>query len=394
LHQQPRRPISVVLSSPGVEGDLPEPHNELVLSVDDPIEPLTVGDIKRTIADTHKIPILSIALFKDEKHTEEYRDNTYVLPTSEGLKIYWAFIGDAPHTWISKANEISGYVDDLINQITNQMDSSCFFLENDFYFEDGMSHSAKRNQWNEINKLPHPTEQPRIPVKIQNGKYLTETHQIEKAYADGNIYWKKTRDEILGRLSNIRTDKLQYEKNLESLRSNDSILREKVTTMSGKLFPPFPDTALYSSIFYTKERNGLPPDLILASLFTAIESNTIYYHQELGKYAQLKKEECHLIEKYLQIQTRMKLWIARERIRLVAWELWESDAYNDDDLNLKLRLVAVESVPPAPAIPDIRKTFQCVDFCQCEAGCATLIRSTASISHTTHHSETFVQVRK
>jgi hypothetical protein len=298
-----------------------------------------------------------------------------VLPAAEGQRIYWAFIGDAPHSWFTKKNDISDYVDGLINQITDQLNTSSFFLENDFYWEDGTTHADKKNMWMTINNPPLPEEQPRLPVSIVDGKYLTTPRDIETAYSELNLDWRRTRDDkILRRIRDIRSDKIQYEKNLEGLRSNDKVLRDKVTAISGRLYPPFPDTALYSSIFKSHEP-GKIPDLTLAALFSAIESNTIYYHQELGKYNQLKKEECHLLEKFQQVQTRMKLWIARERIRLIAWELFHTKAYDDEDFKYSLREIT-ETVPHHPSVvPPPTRTFQCVDFCQCEAGCTNLIRS-------------------
>jgi len=241
-----------------------------------------------------------------------------------------------------------------------------------------MTNAQKKEYWKTINKPPSADEQPRIPVSIIDGQYFTTAREIETAYWDLNLDWKRTRDDkILRRIRDIRSDQIQYEKNLEALRDNDKVLRDKITTISGKLYPPFPDTALYSSIFKGHEP-GKAPDLTLAALFAAIESNTIYYHQELGKYNQLNKEECHLIEKFQQVQTRMKLWIARERIRLISWELFpeHSNVYKDEDFQYSLREIT-ETIPHPPSIvPLHRRTYQCVDFCQCEAGiCTNLIRS-------------------
>jgi len=175
-------------------------------------------------------------------------------------------------------------------------------------------------------------------------------------------------------ISKLRTDKEQYERNLAALENNDKILRDQIHIISGKLYPPFPDTGLYSSIFRDVHHNN-PPDLIIQALVGSIQQNTIYYHQELGKYNQLKKEECHLIEKYLQIQTRMKLWVIRERIRLVAWELMYSHAYDDEDVLVPWREILETHPYPPTAIPPKKRTFQCIDFCQCEAGCSLLLRS-------------------
>jgi len=219
-----------------------------------------------------------------------------------------------------------------------------------------------------------------LPVHIADGKYITPVRDIEASYADLNVDWRKTRDNIIRRIQNIRTDKVQYEKNLESLKLNDKILRDKVTAISGKLYPPFPDTSLYTSIFYNRNiEPGKVPDLTLAALFAAIESNTIYYHQELGKYNQLKKEDCHLLEKYQQVQTRMKLWIARERVRLIAWELFYSNSYEDEEWIPELRNITETEQYLPSIVPQPSHCYQCVDFCQCEeAGCSNLIRSESS----------------
>jgi len=190
-----------------------------------------------------------------------------------------------------------------------------------------------------------------------------------------NLRWKSTREKkIIQKLEYIRTDKLQYETNLTSLTNNDFILREKIKAISGQLYPAFPDTKLYSSNFFNKEDRSKPPDLTLAALLAALESNTVYYHQELGKYNQLKKEECHLLERYKQIQTRMKLWIARERLRLFTWELYYSMAYDFKDLQEEYHAIYNPEAYQPIVIDDRKRNFQCVDFCQCEFGCPSNIR--------------------
>jgi len=193
-----------------------------------------------------------------------------------------------------------------------------------------------------------------------------------------NLQWKSTREKkIIHKLENIRTDKYQYETNLKSLTNNDVVLREKIKTISGQLYPSFPDTKLYSSLFFNKDDRSKPPDLTLAALLSALESNTVYYHQELGKFNQLKKEECHLVERYKQIQTRMKLWIARERLRLFAWELYQTTAYEFPDFNFVPPPIYNPEVYNPIEIDDRKRNFQCVDFCQCEFGCPNLIRMEA-----------------
>jgi len=104
-------------------------------------------------------------------------------------------------------------------------------------------------------------------------------------------------------------------------------------------------------------------------LLTTIDANTLYYHQELGKYNILKKEECRLASFYMQLTTRMKLWIFKERIRLIEWEMRESDIFRDEIETIHLRDIK-ETKALAEEIPEKRKrSYQCIDFCQCEFGC-------------------------
>jgi len=138
--------------------------------------------------------------------------------------------------------------------------------------------------------------------------------------------------------------------------------------LSGKLIPAFPDTSLYSSIFYDPEF-AEPSDLTWKMLLSTIDANTLYYHQELGKYNILKKEECHLASVYMQLTTRMKLWIFRERIRLIEWEMRESEIFREDTEIIHLRDIK-ETRALAEEVPEKRKrSYQCIDFCQCEFGC-------------------------
>jgi len=103
-------------------------------------------------------------------------------------------------------------------------------------------------------------------------------------------------------------------------------------------------------------------------LLSTIDANTLYYHQELGKYNILKKEECHLASVYMQLTTRMKLWIFRERIRLIEWEMRESEIFREDT-EIHLRDIK-ETRALAEEVPEKRKrSYQCIDFCQCEFGC-------------------------
>jgi len=365
------------------------PHNELVLSMEqDKPGGLTVGDIKKRIAEVHGIPLIAVSLFRNAERTDEYLNlSEHVSQPSdpEGLKIYWAFIGDAPSNWLSKRADITPTVDNVLLQVTDQLNTCTFFLEKDFKWkEEGMSKDQKKRDWLNINGLPYADSQPLLPISImfnhetKMAKYTTSKDELEYAYFNNsdklNLSWKKTRDYILQRISNLRTDKMQYERNLMDLENNDKILRNQIQHISGKLFPPFPDTGLYSSIFHSATNNN-PPDLIIKALMGSIEQNTVYYHQELGKYNQLKKEECHLIEKYQQIQTRMKLWIVRERIRLMAWELMYSKAYEDDDVIVPFRDIYETTPYPPHAVGHRKRAFQCIDFCQCEAGCSLLIQN-------------------
>jgi hypothetical protein len=377
--------ISAILDASSSLKDVISPHNELVLSIDpDQQGDLTVGYIKNKIAEAHQIPTFSVSLFKDPQRTIEYLiDEEIIHNTAEGLKIYWAFIGDAPSNWPSKRTEITPEIDNVILQLTDQLSTSSFFLENDYFdWQDiHFTKDEKRKEWFNINGFPSSITQPRLPISVLKEpfsgdyKYLTTKKQLEDAYFHENMNWRKTRDYILERLTKLRTDKEQYQRNLEALERNDKTLRDNIVNISGRIFPPFPDPCLYTSIFHNPNYKPTldKPDLTLRALTSAIEQNTIYYHQELGKFNQLKKEECTLLEKYLQIQTRMKLWIIRDRIRLVAWELMSSGAYEDEKMEILLRPQV--DLPPYPpeAIAARKRTYQCLDFCQCETETCSLI---------------------
>jgi len=279
--------------------------------------------------------------------------------------------------WIHKKNYLGDMIDKVVNQVTDQLETASFFLDTDFFWNDLTTNAQKKENWSTINKPLAPNEQPRLPLTITDqGHYITKKEELEGAYDNLNKLWKSTREKkILLKLENIRTDKYQYETNLKSLTNNDVVLREKIKTISGQLYPSFPDTKLYSSLFFNKDDRSKPPDLTLAALLAALESNTVYYHQELGKFNQLKKEECHLVERYKQIQTRMKLWIARERLRLFTWELYYSTAYVFKDFD-GTSIYPIYNPEPYDRIEinDRKRNFQCVDFCQCEFGCPNLIR--------------------
>jgi len=198
---------------------------------------------------------------------------------------------------------------------------------------------------------------------------------LEFSYNEQNTSWRKTREYIIEKIIRIRTDKEQYERNLKQLLENDKLLREQLHQISGQLYPPFPDQALYSSLFHHNPPYQVTESLTYQSLISAIDSNTRYYNQQLGKYNVLKKEECHLIEKYQQLMTRMKLWILRERIRLIAWELVYTDIYSDVDIDIKLREILEFQPMSFDQITARRRSYQCVDFCQCEFGCSLLFKN-------------------
>jgi len=390
-------PISVVLTTPEdihLLGTSHPPHNETVLAMDVTGSGFNVQNIRNRIAQTHDIPACSVSLFRDirARRETEYLDTDtipYTPSDPEGLRIYWAFQGDSPSDWRNKIQEITPVIDHVLLSITEQLNNTTFFLEKDFNWPDNMSNDHKRNHWLHINGLPEASSQPALPINVvvdevhRNGRYETHPEELENAYHKLNLYWRSTADSIFESIRNIRTDKEQYRHNLDRLEENDSLLRKKIKDISGNIFPPFPDSALYTPLFQhsrevqTSENDprkiaGTPPDLIINSLIGSIEQNTTYYHQELGKYNQLKKEECQLIEKYLQIKTRMKIWIVRERIRLVAWELVYGKAYEDVDEIIKPedRRVIRETVPyPPTLIPSKKRSFQCIDFCQCQFGC-------------------------
>jgi len=72
----------------------------------------------------------------------------------------------------------------------------------------------------------------------------------------------------------------------------------------------------------------------------------------------------------------MKLWIARERLRLFSWEMYYSLAYDFKELKEELHEYIYNPGPYHPIeIEEHRKrNYQCVDFCQCEFGCPNLVR--------------------
>jgi len=153
------------------------------------------------------------------------------------------------------------------------------------------------------------------------------------------------------------------------------MLRGEIQQLTGTLFPPLPDSLLYSSNFYSlipeNIKTGVNDHTWLA-MVSAIEANNVYFQQELGKYNLLKNEECHLLSIYTQLITRMRLWIFRERLRFLQWEIENADIFKDSDLVLKLKpfdqLKALE-YKIEEKVP--KRAYQCIEFCQCEAGCSS-----------------------
>jgi hypothetical protein len=361
------------------------PPAELVLTIDDATKPsdqITALDVKKKIAQAHGIPVLSIALFRDAEHKHEITNPGEIIADG-GQRVYWLFIGDAPSNWASKKNEIVPVFDRLLAMITEQLDSSTFFLEKDFFWDDGTTNLKKQTDWIEKNNLPDASVRPKLPLHVTlthdnretKTEYRTSKKELEFSYNDQNISWRKTKEYIIEKIIKIRTDKEQYERNLKQLLDNDKLLREQFHQISGQLYPPFPDQALYSSLFHHNPPYQVTESLTYQSLISAIDSNTRYYNQQLGKYNVLKKEECHLIEKYQQLMTRMKLWILRERIRLIAWELMYTDIYADADIEIKLREVLEFQPMSFDQIAARKRSYQCVDFCQCEFGCSLLFKN-------------------
>jgi len=80
--------------------------------------------------------------------------------------VYWLFIGDAPSNWASKKNEIAPVFDRLLAMVTEQLDSCTFFLEKDFFWDDGTTNSKKQKDWIDKNNLPDASVRPKLPLNI------------------------------------------------------------------------------------------------------------------------------------------------------------------------------------------------------------------------------------
>jgi hypothetical protein len=154
------------------------PTAELVLTIDDPSKPsdqVTALDVKKKIAAAHGIPVLSIALFRDAEHHHEITNPNEIIADG-GQRVYWLFIGDAPSNWTSKKNEIAPVFDRLLAMITEQLDSSTFFLEKDFFWDDGTTNQKKQTDWIEKNNLPEASVRPKLPINVALN---SETKEIE-----------------------------------------------------------------------------------------------------------------------------------------------------------------------------------------------------------------------
>jgi len=119
------------------------PRAELVLSVDSPV---TVAQVKQRISKAHGIPEFSISLFRDSKHQFAYQDNLEIIPATEEGLIYWAFIGDAPMEWNHKKNYLADMIDKVVNQVTDQLETASFFLDTDFFWNDGVTNAEKKKR--------------------------------------------------------------------------------------------------------------------------------------------------------------------------------------------------------------------------------------------------------
>jgi BMFP domain-containing protein YqiC len=365
------RPLQIVLNppfAPHAEGLKNYPHNELVLQVNE--GDLTGFEVKKRIGEAHGIPYMAITLWKDEHHTTELHD----FENANLGRVYWAFEGDTPSTFETKRDVVELSLGQLRDQLTEHLASSVFLLEKEFDWDHKLDGSARKKQW-EVMNAPLPRNQLSFPIHVDKDSYKLKRTDLEEAYYIQNPNWKTTTEKILQKIIDIRTDREQYERNLVHLNDNDKLLRDQLHKISGQLYPPFPDQALYSSIFHHNPPYQVTESLTYQSLISAIESNTRYYNQQLGKYNLLKKEECDLINTYLQFMTRKKLWMLRERVRLIEWELRESEIFKHEDIDIKLKEVLEFKPISFDQTPSRKRSYQCIDFCQCEFGCSLLFQN-------------------
>jgi hypothetical protein len=331
---------------------------------------LTGWQVKERIGKAHGIPPIAITLWKDEAHTIEIRDDE----DANLGRVYWAFEGDTPSSFETKRDVVELNLNQLRDQLTEHLASSVFLLEKEFDWDPSLDGSGRKKQW-EIMNAPLPKDQLGLPLHVDKDGYKTKRTDLEEAYYIKNPGWKSTTDKIHQKIINIRTDREQYERNLVHLNDNDKLLRDQLHQISGQLYPPFPDQALYSSLFHHNPPYQVTESLTYQSLISAIESNTRYYNQQLGKYNLLKKEECDLISTYLQFMTRKKLWILRERVRLIEWEIRESEIFKHEDLDISLKEVLEFKPISFDQTPTRKRAYQCIDFCQCEFGCSLLFQN-------------------
>jgi tRNA A37 threonylcarbamoyladenosine biosynthesis protein TsaE len=309
-------------------------------------------------------------LFKDENHTIELQDHE----NANLGRVYWAFEGDTPSSFETKREMVETNLGQLRDQLTEHLASSVFLLEKQFEWDPKLNGLERKKQWELMNN-PLPKNQLSLPIQVDKEGYKLKRADLEEAYYLQNPGWKITTETIREKIVNIRTDREQYERNLIHLHDNDKLLRDQLHQISGQLYPPFPDQALYSSLFHHNPPYQVTESLTYQSLISAIDSNTRYYHQQLGKYNLLKKEECDLISTYMQFMTRKKLWILRERVRLIEWEVRESEIFKHEDLEIKLKEVLEFKPISFDQTASRKRSYQCIDFCQCEFGCSLMFQN-------------------
>jgi hypothetical protein len=261
------------------------------------------------------------------------------------------------------------------------MKTSSFLLENDFQWGENIAAAEQRRLWRDMiyDENPNPT----LPLVVnQNGNYMTTREEIRTAYYTSNHQWDVTLRVVHERLNSVRTDIAQYVKNLQNLEKNNEVLTKRIHELSGVLFPPFPDTSLYTTLFPhdMESAPGFPvvPNLTWRMLLSSLDANTLYYHQELGKYNALKKEECRLCCICQQITTRMKLWIFRDRMKLIQMEI--NQLFDSKFDFVKKELLDIKTTKQGTyALGQRRRSYQCIDFCQCEC-CITEAREKKKVT--------------
>jgi hypothetical protein len=326
------------------------------------------------LSNIHGLHKVAIILYRDAEHKFELYDGDDL---KDVTTIYWAFEGDSPSNWLYKQSIILNSLQRIQSHVTEDLLANSFQLEKEYSFTTPVLEEQKK-EWLDIVLPTRDTQPPYLPLQIKDGVYNTDPKNLKVAYEEQNPGWKETMEKIKSRIKVIRTDKKQYETNLQNLEKNHIMLREEIQSLTGTLYPPLPDTLLYTSSFHSiipeNVKTGANDHTWLA-LTSAIEANNVYFQQQLGKYNFLKKEECHLVSIYTQLTTRMRLWIFRERLRFLQWELENSDIFGDTDLTLKLKsfetLKALE-YKIEEKVP--KRSYQCIDFCSCEVGCSSTAR--------------------